>query len=93
MYRLRRVAIVVAGLLGSAAGLLSAAPTAFAMRPAPGDSSGSVAPIQQATVAHPQGTPTWEVALISIGVALVTLIVVAAVVLIRRRFALRPAIH
>lgn len=91
MHHLRRVGIVIAGLLVSMAGLLGAAPAAFAMHVAPPE--GSSGPLQPATLAHTAGTPTWQVALIIVGVTLAVLSVVAAVVWVRRRVALRPAVQ
>jgi hypothetical protein len=75
--RLRRCTTAVAGLLASIVAICVAAPAAFAtMLPAPGDSGA-------APVVHSSGTPTWEIALIAIGVTvafgLVTLAAVAVV--------------
>ena len=74
--RLRRCTTAVAGLLASIMAICVAAPAAFAtMLPAHGDSG-------SAPVVH-SGTPTWEIALITIGVVvafgLVSLATVAVV--------------
>jgi hypothetical protein len=74
--RLRRGTTAVVGLLASIVAICAAAPAAFAMRPAPGDSGA-------APVVH-SGTPTWEIALISIGVAVAFgLVSLAAVAVVR----------
>ncbi len=84
--RIRRLAGVVAGLVGAIVAFTAAAPAALAMRvPPPGD-TGWVTPPQIRTVVT-GGTPGWQIALIAIGAAL--LASVAAVLLDRARTARR----
>lgn len=76
--RLRRCTTAVAGLLASLVAICVAAPAAFAtMLPAPGDSGA-------APVVHSSGTPTWEIAVIAVGVAVAFgLVSLAAVAVVR----------
>jgi hypothetical protein len=73
--RLRRCATAVAGLLASIVAICAAAPGAFA-RPAQDDSAA-------APVVH-SGSPTWEIALIAIGVAVAVGLVSLAAVAVAR---------
>jgi hypothetical protein len=76
---LRRCTAAVTGLLASVVAICVAAPGAFAMRVTTPDDSGP------APVVH-SGTPTWEIALIAIGVAIAFgLVSLAAVTLVRGR--------
>jgi len=73
---LRRCTAAVAGLLASIVAICAAAPGAFAMRLAPDDPG--AAPVVN------NGTPTWEIALIAIGVAVAFgLVSLAAAALVR----------
>ena len=76
---LRRCSAAVAGLLASIVTICVAAPGAFAMRVAPDDSGAT-------PVVHSGGIPTWETALIAIGVAVAFgLVSLSAVALVRGR--------
>lgn len=76
---LRRCTAAVAGLLASIVAVCVAAPGAFATRLEAPDDSGA------APVVH-SGTPTWEIALIAIGVAVAFgLVSLAAVAVVRGR--------
>jgi len=77
--RLRRCTTAIAGLLASIVAICAAAPAAFAVPlPAPDDSGA-------APVVH-GGTPTWEIALIAIGVAVAfALVSLAAVAVMQGR--------
>lgn len=76
---LRRCATAVAGLVVSLVSICAAAPGAFAMRLTPPDDSGT-APVVHA------GTPTWEMALIAIGIAIAFgLVSLSAVAVLRGR--------
>lgn len=76
---LRRCTAAAAGLLTTIVAICVAAPGAFAMRLAPPDDSGA------APVAH-SGLPTWEVALIAVGVAVAFgLVSLAAIAVVRGR--------
>jgi len=81
--RLRRCTTAIASLLVTMAAICAGAPAAFAVTlPAP-DDSGS------APVVH-GGIPTWEIALIAIGVAVAfALVSLAAVAVVRGRSAAR----
>jgi hypothetical protein len=75
--RLRRSATAVATLLASIVAICAGAPSAFAMLPPSPDDSG-VAPVVSSA------TPTWEIALIAIGVAVaIGLVSLAAVAVVR----------
>jgi hypothetical protein len=89
MNHLARVGCVIAGLVVSVVGLMTAAPAAFAVRLAPAGSSG---PVPRTIVAHAGGTSSCEVALLSVGVAIAAVIAAVAVVRVRRRLATRLAI-
>jgi hypothetical protein len=78
--RLRRCTTAVAGLLASIVVICAAAPGAFAMRLKESNDSGA-APV----VVH-SGTPTWEIALIAVGVAVAFgLVCLAAMAVVRWR--------
>jgi hypothetical protein len=62
--RLSRCTTGVAGLLASIVAICAAAPGAFAIRLKEPDDSGA------APVVVDRGTPTWEIALIAVGVAI-----------------------
>jgi hypothetical protein len=76
--RLRRCTTAIAGLLASLVAICAAAPAAFAMRVTPEDSGAG-------PVVH-SGTPTWEIALIAVGVGVAFgLVSMAAVAVVRGR--------
>jgi hypothetical protein len=89
MYRVHRLATVIAGLVASIIGVIAAAPAAFAtLEPDPGGSGQYVPP---ATVTH-TGLNAWQVTLIALVAAVAAVLLTAVVRKIRTRTAgVRPA--
>jgi len=88
--RLRRMAMVLAGLGVTMVALASAASASTASLPPPGDEAG---PSQTVPIVHTVvvgGTPGWQIALIAIGAALAA--AVTAVLLDRIRSTRRPPV-
>src|SRR5215470_6041938 len=89
--RIRRLAGLLAGVAGSAAAFVIAAPAAFAFVPPPEPAGGPGTATQPPVQVHvvTGGMPGWQITLIAIGAALVAAAI--AVLLDRARLARRGA--
>jgi hypothetical protein len=86
MTKLRRIAIVIVGLLLALPGVLAAAPAAFAMRALPPDAG----PNTPTYIVTQSGMSGWQVALVAIGAALAAAVLTAIIVRVRFNARLQP---
>ena len=80
MKHIRRITITLAALAAAALALAAASPAAFATRePPPGDSGGPASAPPQIHTIVTGGMPSWQIALIAVGAALLAAVLAVIV--------------